>query len=183
MHTTANAARAFAGVGSRKTPAPILAQMTDIARALTQAGFTLRSGGAPGADSAFAQGAAPESRQIFLPKDGHNAQHTARDPSLVVPGPDQLARMKRIAATVHPAWSRCSPYARALHARNVAILIGAEPSEPDPVRAVVCWTPGAALVGGTAMAIRIAAAYQIPVYNLARPGLSPTAVIAAITDT
>ena len=181
MHTSTTGTPAFAGVGSRQTPPEILTQMSEVARILTSEGLTLRSGGAPGADSAFARGAHPQARQIYLPANGHNGHHTGRDPSLIVPDPDALSVMKQIAATVHPAWHRCSAYARALHARNVAIMIGAKPSEPDPAHAVVCWTPGAAITGGTGMAIRLAGIYRIPVYNLARPDLTPAAVIRAIT--
>ena len=38
----------------------------------------------------------------------------------------------------------------------------------DPVDAVVCWTPNAVPVGGTATGIRMAEAAKIPVFNLAR---------------
>ena len=49
----------------------------------------------------------------------------------------------------------------------MAIVLGADPDQPDPVDAVTCWTPGGRVVGGTATAMRIAEAYGIPVINAA----------------
>ena len=69
-----------------------------------------------------------------------------------------------IAARLHPAWHRCSPAARKLHARNVNILLGA--ALDRPVDAVVAWTRDGAVTGGTGMGLRIAAAYGIPILNL-----------------
>ena len=48
--------RFYAGIGSRETPIPILNQMTRIGSFLAPKNYTLRSGGAKGADSAFEQG-------------------------------------------------------------------------------------------------------------------------------
>ena len=52
-----------------------------------------------------------------------------------------------------------------MHARNVAILIGADMREP--VNAMVCWTENGRVQGGTGMAIRLAQHYRIPILNLA----------------
>lgn len=46
----------YAGIGSRKTPKKILEQMRNISSFLAKEGYTLRSGGADGADSAFEDG-------------------------------------------------------------------------------------------------------------------------------
>ena len=70
-----------------------------------------------------------------------------------------------IAAPLHPAWDRCSPAVRKLHARNAAVLLLGETLD-RPVDAVVCWSEGGAVTGGTGMAIRIAEARGIPVLNL-----------------
>src|SRR4051794_35199053 len=58
-------AKIYTGIGSRQTPAEVLALMTRIAQALDAEGYILRSGEAAGADTAFAQGATR--REIFLP--------------------------------------------------------------------------------------------------------------------
>ena len=43
----------YAGIGARTTPASVLADMTVMAGWLARTGWTLSSGGASGADSAF----------------------------------------------------------------------------------------------------------------------------------
>ena len=70
-----------------------------------------------------------------------------------------------LAAQLHPGWHKCSQGARKLHARNVAILLG--PNMDEPVDAVLCWTPNAAVTGGTGMGISIAMSRDIPVFNFA----------------
>ena len=72
----------------------------------------------------------------------------------------------RIASELHPAWYRCSIYAKKLHGRNAAITLGE--SLRDPVAAVVCWTKNAEVTGGTGMAMRIAEANGIAIFNMAR---------------
>src|SRR5205807_2553844 len=42
--------RCYAGIGSRLAPAPVLARMRELARGYARAGWTLRTGGSPGAD-------------------------------------------------------------------------------------------------------------------------------------
>ena len=69
-----------------------------------------------------------------------------------------------ITARLHPAWHRCSPAARKLHARNAAILLSF--GLDRPVDAVVAWTRDAVVTGGTGMGLRIAVAHGIPVLNL-----------------
>ena len=46
----------YAGIGSRSTPPEVQAVMRTLANNLEYTGFTLRSGGAKGADSAFEHG-------------------------------------------------------------------------------------------------------------------------------
>lgn len=143
----------YAGIGSRATPPKILAEMGRIARTLSDHRWTLRTGGAAGADLAFER-AHIARREIFNPRQAP---------------PDAIARTATaLAAAHHPAWDRCSTYAKLLHARNSHIVLGARLD--DPVDAVVCWTPSASITGGTGQAIRLANAYSIPVYNLGAIG-------------
>ena len=151
----------WAGIGSRQTPFATLADMTELAGRMADAGWHLASGGANGADTAFAAGAPVDQRTIWLPWPRYNG---LSGPDSQVPAPDRLRECLAIAARLHPAWDRCSDGARKLHARNVAILLG--PNLDRPVNAVVCWTENGALAGGTGMALRIAAEHGIPVFNL-----------------
>ncbi|MDE0384962.1 MAG: hypothetical protein OXI22_13830 [Defluviicoccus sp.] len=160
----------YAGIGARATPAAVLADMTVMAGWLARTGWHLSSGGADGADSAFAAGAPTERRTIWLPWRGYNGH---RGPDCRVLSAVELSACIEIAAPLHPAWERCSPAVRKLHARNVAILLMGERLD-RPVDAVVCWSERGEAVGGTGMGIRIAEARGIPVLNLG--SMSPRAV-------
>ena len=135
----------YAGIGSRETPAAILQDMTAIAVLMDRNGWTLRSGAAIGADTAFERGAGP--KEIFTART--NIPEWAFE---------QAERF-------HPAWHRCSDYAKRLHARNSLILFGLDGH--SPVQHIICWTPGGAITGGTGQALRIAHHFHIPVRNLA----------------
>ncbi len=161
----------YAGIGARATPRAVLERMTTMAAWLARRGWYLRTGGAHGADDAFAGGAPRTRRVLFLPWPGYNGWNG--DDCMCLPS-DRLDALASIAAALHPAWDRCSPAVRKLHARNAAILLGPDAGRPVPVRAVVCWTEGGRARGGTGMAIRIAQAHGIPVLDMAV--LEPRAV-------
>lgn len=133
----------YAGIGSKKTPADILNFMTSISKKLKDR-YTLRSGGVKGADKAFEIGA--DSKEIFRPE--HATQEAIN-----------------FVSSLHPNWNACSEYVRKLHGRNAQILLGKDLD--SPVDFVLCWTPNAKLVGGTAMGIKIARLKNIPVFNFA----------------
>ena len=128
---------------------------------LARTGWHLNSGGAKGADSAFAEGAPPYLRTLFLPWRGYNGLDG--EDCLHLTGFEHGACMD-YAARLHPAWDRCSPGARLLHGRNVALILG--PELTNPVDAVVAWSADGAVTGGTGMGIRIAESRAIPVLNL-----------------
>ena len=151
----------YAGIGSRATPRAVLDSMTTMAAWLARRGWHLHSGGAAGADSAFAAGAPPGTRTLFLPWPGYRGN---AGPDCRTLGADRYRRCLAIAADLHPAWHRCSQAARRLHARNTAILLGQDTDAP--VDAVVAWTDGGGVRGGTGMGIRIAHDHGIPVLNL-----------------
>ena len=156
----------YAGIGSRKTPDEVLRTMSALATVLAHEGWTLRSGGADGADAAFAEGVPAEHRgrvEIFVPWRGYNG---VEGPGSVLMDRMQFQAAERFVSAFHDAWQRCGSGARKLHARNAAIIHGANLKEP--VDAVICWTPNAVTVGGTATGIRMAREHGIPVFNLAR---------------
>lgn len=175
-HDTVDTAKAYAGIGARATPAAMLALMQAIGQVLAQDGYLLRSGGAQGADSAFAQGALEGggNRRIYLPWPAFNG---VRDDDAVVfdrlPGADQAAR---IAAQFHHRWDSLKWPVRKLMARNVMQVLGDDCQ--TPCKFVICWAPGTQVdargrvcdvAGGTGQAVRIAYAHKIPVFNLALP--------------
>ena len=149
----------YAGIGSRETPASVLAAMVQLGRTMAECGHTLRSGACSGADQAFEAGCdiAQGDKQIFLPWRGYEGR-TGTEFG-VIPRPTYAALDH--AAKHHPAWERCSQGARRLHARNSHIILGEMLN--TPAHFVICWSRGS---GGTEQGIRIAHSHRIPVYNL-----------------
>ncbi|MDE2905462.1 MAG: hypothetical protein OXQ28_05190, partial [Acidobacteriota bacterium] len=158
----------YAGIGSRETPAPILVDMRSLAQDLAAGGWTLRTGGADGADSAFEtghrSGGGADALEVYLPWNGYNGRSATDEHSTFVLDPTTLAMAETIAGRLHPAWHRCRQGARKLHARNVAIVHGR--TLLDDVDAVVCWTRDGGPTRGTGMGIRLAPDRPKPQLNL-----------------
>jgi hypothetical protein len=160
----------YAGVGSRETPPSVIEDMFRIAIDLADAGLTLRSGSAPGADMAFETGcmASHGKIEIWVPDAGFNGRVLAS----YVPNEWHFS----IASQLHPAWPQLKPYVRKLHARNVGQCAGADGSIKSIF--VLCWTPDGCEeahrtsrnTGGTGMAIRVAGSMGIPVINMKNAG-------------
>lgn len=55
----------YAGIGSRSTPLWVQKEITRLAKYLDSKNLTLWSGGAPGADTAFAKGAV--NKEVYIP--------------------------------------------------------------------------------------------------------------------
>ena len=161
----------IAGIGSRETPLDVLGDMRLIGEAIRLAGGWLRSGGAFGADRAFEEGARHRCL-VYLPwsdnGDGARVRKMTESRTLLFDDAPKEAK-ERARSSVdlyHPAPEALSFGARRLHCRNYFQIMG---TTEAPVDAVVCWTRmlGDKPQGGTAQAIRIAQARDIPVYNMA----------------
>jgi hypothetical protein len=124
----------YTGVGSRQTPAAILSIMRETARRLALLGWTLRSGHAEGADSAFEEGcdAAHGAKEIFLPWAGFNGSTSAFHGA--------PAAAFEIAQRIHPAWDGLTDYVRMCQARDIQQVLG--PALDSPSLAVIAWTHG-----------------------------------------
>ena len=157
--------RVYAGIGSRQTPAAVLGTMERIGRAMARHGWTLRSGAADGADTAFEAGAerGDGPREIWLPWPGFNGR-TADGAGTRVGINSQANR--DLARQSHPAWHDLRDTVQKLMVRNVHQVLGPEPGSSPPSDVVICWTPGGAGEGGTRMAIRLAERHGIPVVDL-----------------
>ena len=147
----------YTGIGSRATPDDICELMTKVAAKLSRDHWTLRSGGADGADLAFEKGAA--NKEIFLPWKGFNGNES--------PLYNTKKEAFDIAEKAHPNWPACRQAVKKLHARNVHQVLGQDLKAPSQF--VVCWTPNAELVGGTRTALVLAQENDIPIFNLALP--------------
>lgn len=165
----------YAGIGSRETPPTALDFMERCAMEWAMKDWTLRSGGAKGADSAFEKGAislggpveiyyTDRSRIGYSDKESEDRFAKLGQTNVDTYDPERFAQAMEIAEEYHPNWGACSSFARKLHARNSFIILGERLNEP--VDLVVCWTKDAKLQGGTAQGLRIAKDYQIPIANL-----------------
>lgn len=174
----------YTGVGSRETPANILKLMESVGFALASQGWTLRSGGAIGADQAFEKGMfrfvgydqpygwVPA--EIYLPWSGYEDHH--RDthgglnilPSYIRLEDEQIA--EGMAMSVHPAWEACKQGARKMHTRNVFQVLGKTLDQPSKM--LIAWTRldrQGNPKGGTATAIKLAQDNGVQVFNLNKP--------------
>lgn len=152
--------KSYAGIGSRSTPKPILLNMQLFAAELSKS-FTLRTGGANGADMAFINGA-ETNIEIYIPSEDFNGFNSNIDPRVISYIPEEAFR---IAKEFHPVYDKLKPYARKLMARNSMQILGK--NLDDPVEFVVCYTHDGKASGGTGQAIRIAESLNIKIYNLA----------------
>ena len=156
----------YAGIGSRETPANVLAVMSNVAKYLQGLGYTLYSGGAKGADTAFSNGVTDRTAKVIF-----TASNAPSD-----------EKAKTIAREVHLNPSALSDAVINLMARNTYQVMGADLD--SPVDFVLAWTPNGETkasdrvyhgkgnpknTGGTGQAIATASIKGIPVINMANP--------------
>ncbi len=165
----------YTGIGSRETPEQILALIRKIAHKMAKMGYTLRSGGAEGADTAFADGwgdawsetvdnmmESPYKAEIYLPWEGFNDQHSFTEGRLIVKNP----KAEVIASNIHPAWDKLGRGAKALHTRNVYQVLGQDLNTPSTYVLFYAEPQGMSVKGGTRTAVELARKRGIPVFNL-----------------
>lgn len=150
----------YAGIGSRKTPKHIQEKMRDKAEQLASSGWTLRSGGASGADTAFEVGCTrvKGKSEIFFTHHYYVDGHEMKDYDKKI-----FNEAYAIAKEYHPAWHRLSPHAELLMTRNVFQILGVDLMTPSMY--VLCWTADGKASGGTGQALRIAMDYNIKIIN------------------
>ena len=180
----------YTGVGSRETPPDIYELMQKIGYRLSLDGFTLRSGGAYGADQAFElgwwdhhctayeidSGAKPRA-EIFLPWNGfEDRHHGGGDGAYIVQRDKTLLELaEETASVIHPAWNAkkadgtpvLSRGAKGMHARNCFQVLGEHLDNPS--KFLICWAPPLAdgsVKGGTRTAWVLAQNNSVPCWNL-----------------
>jgi hypothetical protein len=132
--------------------------MARAGKVYAEEGWILRSGGAPGADSAFERGCdlVGGEKQIFLPWKGFNG-----NPGIAHDVP-KVAFM--LLDDLFPEAKDRKPSVRNLLARNMQQILG--PNLDDPSDLVICWMKKRTPTGGTGWAFRAAKEFGIPVINL-----------------
>ena len=146
--------RVYAGIGSRSLPGDVERRIHFISKKLCSYGYTLRSGGAAGCDSAFERYAG-DKKEIYLPWKNFN--NNKSNSYTITPSAVNMAMY------YHPS-SYLSPSVTKLMARNCYQVLGKNLNEP--VDFVVCYTQNGEMSGGTSQAMRIANEHNIPVYNI-----------------
>ena len=153
----------YAGIGSRKTPPNVFKIMTQLGEVFAKKGFVLRSGAAEGADTAFESGCdnASGEKQIFLPWKGFNDSTS----DLYFENLPILAQ--DIAFEHHPNLYKSTYGVIKMMARNSCQVLGQDCQTPSHFVVCYCEIDKAGNpVGGTGQAIRVANAYNVPVFNL-----------------
>lgn len=153
----------YSGIGSRKTPANILKRMTQTAKQLESMGYLLRTGGAVGADFAFAAGCT--NKQIFLPKNGYNClQQTEQN--IIVSDPEIIKKATEILKQVYPRYDSVSELTKKLQIRNVYILLGEHLDKPSDFVCYWAEEVNGKPVGGTSIALKICDLFNIPTIKI-----------------
>ena len=167
----------YTGVGSRKTPKGVQAMMTDVANLLASVGWSLRSGGAHGADVAFEKGVCrhglsssePPKMEIYLPWGGFNDrwEDGVGFYQLNHMNNDLQLKARNLVQEIHPAPYKLSKGACMLHMRNCFQVLGQDLNTPSNF--LICWGETDSNVvpkGGTRTAWVLAEKYGIPCFNL-----------------
>lgn len=165
--------KTYTGVGSRNTPGPRCRLMSFVAQYLAQLGWTLRSGGADGADWAFEDGALRvlETRhspqlEIYLPWAGFGGRHDVPCDRMIDALPNHEVA-KLIAKKIHPAKDRLKPSHLNLHGRNAYQILGVELADPsDYVLYYAEPDDKGSVKGGTRTAVELGRLLNIPEINL-----------------
>ena len=154
----------YTGIGSRETPKEVLEVMFKCGRYFGQLGFTLRSGKAQGADTAFEEGVyqVNGSMEIYIPWKTFTGNRIPSKTLCIQPSKESMT----IAESIHPAWERCSQGAKLLHNRNVYQVLGKDLNTPSNF--VLYWAEVkyGRVQGGTATAVNLAISRGIPTINM-----------------
>lgn len=164
----------YTGIGSRKTPQVILNLMNEIGMYFGSYGWTLRSGGAEGADTAFEHGhnVSGVEKEIYLPCEGyrnHQSNLYLHGPNVNTGGAFSIAEMiwaKRDDRKCE--WNNLKEFTKAAFARDIFQVLGAQLNKPSDI--LICWTEDGEASGGTGMAIKTAQLLkEIPGITIERP--------------
>jgi hypothetical protein len=156
-------------IGSRETPDYILTLMRKVATQLDKDGWTVRSGGANGSDSAAE---VAKKKEIYLPWNGFNGHY--RNPKtgyIVTSDLESYQDVDQYTSVHHQWWSTVKKKSvKDLHRRNMFQVLGQQLgrksvfvicyAEPDEKRGV------GHVKGGTGSAVSLALSEGVPVYNL-----------------
>lgn len=153
----------IACIGKRDLEPREIIDLQLIGKALAERGNVIVSGNARGSDQCYALGANQIDQtlvELHLPWASYERQSVFPHNTVFVDGDDEV--YQRIASQHHPAWANLSRGPRALHTRNVGIVMKADHviALPNPKK------PGG---GGTGMGMRLAAHFGIRITDISNP--------------
>lgn len=153
-------------VGSRETPDESFQHLKELAGELSGRGWTGRSGGADGADTALEEGCSRFYMEIYLPWEGFNNRSSNNVGYVNTSKLSNFIQAMSIAEQTHPAWDKCSRGARALHSRNVYQVLGLDLNTPSTF--LLCWAipTKTGVKGGTNTAVQLAKKHGAEVINI-----------------
>lgn len=162
----------YTGIGSRETPIDAQHLITEVSIYLKAEGWTLRTGTGSHANKAF-QIAAGENKEVYVPWDNFFPNEVGiasmtEKSSRMAYEVWKLREKKGLVPTegrISGKWEDLHPGTKALLAKAMCMLLGKNLNTPSDM--VVCWTPGAKIVGISSHVICLAVSKHIPVFNLA----------------
>lgn len=160
----------YAGIGSRETPDSILDLIGKVSWSLDRLGYTLRSGAARGADTAFDMSC---TKKVLFYED-YAVESSNGASRRIEYAPADIEFMEGFVQKHHPVPMALKGSPRKWMRRNTLQVMTHNLSDLElpQVDFVLCWTPDGSLdgsnrsAGGTGQALRIARHYGIPVFNL-----------------
>lgn len=165
--------KAYAGTGNPDAPSEVLKQIAHIAKMLDEKEYTLRSGRGLGPDMAFENNSTR--KEIYLPWYKFNVQ----DPSNTPVADENTVIYNRVSKEAleaikpfTPTFDNLKDSVKIILGRSVHLMLGKDMK--SPVKFLVCWTQDGcesaknrtSKTGYTGLAISIASAIKVPVFNL-----------------
>lgn len=154
--------RKVAIIGTREPSREQIENAAAVARLVSAKGDSVATGGAYGIDLVAMDNTEPGCLFVYLPWASYNRSIVPSHARLVIYDPARDVDWRESVLRLHPAPTRLTRGALALHARNYGIVADAD---------LVVAFPSAA-GGGTAQGIRIAASLNIPTlrHTTGQPG-------------
>lgn len=160
----------YTGIGSRDVTEEEFSMMTHLAVTLGDVGFTLRSGGAKGADTAFELGCAESVgglAEIYIPWKGFGKKILNPNSKRFVPSESRFEDAKKylLENEIIPWFERMSQGAQKLHARDYYQCVGMGVVSDFMIYCAEDDKNGVPK-GGTRTAILLARSLGVPTYNI-----------------
>lgn len=154
----------YTGIGSRTISPSEYTTLVYIGKTLKGEGWTVRSGGADGSDSAFGE-ADPEGDH-FVPWRDFAKLKGLHEINVNQFQPKILERANQIASEYHPIWNSLKPAVQLLHARNVFQILGHNLDNPSKFVVLCADQDKNGVKGGTGQSVRLARSLNIPCFNI-----------------